>query len=49
MASSSCHGNKEQIDYLLWGSLSLIIVFYIQFAFLESSTSVASWYHTLTA
>ncbi len=44
---SCCHPAPRKIDYLLWISLSLVLVLYGYVVFFEESTRVLAWYNTL--
>lgn len=44
-----CCPPKGRIDYLLWGSLTLVCILYIHHAWFVESTRFALWYATLSA
>lgn len=43
----SCHPAKNRPDYLLWGSLTAVVLLYSQSLFLAESTQLFTWYETL--
>ena len=43
-----CHPAPNKIDYLLWVSLSLVVILYCHFAWFQASTNFASWYNALS-
>lgn len=50
--NSCCHHNhdeKKKIDYLLWGSLSLIAIFYSTYLLFSSQISSINWLSTLSS
>lgn len=46
---SSCHPQNGRPDFLLWGSLVLVVVLYVHYAVFRESTQFAEWYYTLSA
>ena len=47
MEKHCCHPVSKKPDYLLWGSLILIVVLYGHYALAADSTTFAQWYATL--
>ena len=45
----SCHPKKERLDFLLWGSVLFVALFYGHYGFFRESTQFADWYHILTS
>ncbi|MFX4228653.1 MAG: permease [Porticoccaceae bacterium] len=43
----SCHSDSGKPDYLLWGSLLIVVVLYLQTAFLPATIEIAGWYQVL--
>lgn len=44
---SSCHVTPKRPDYLLWGSLLAVALFYLQNPWLGESVDIPSWYKVL--
>jgi len=44
---ASCHTNSGRLDYLLWVSLSIVGVLYLQTAFLPGTAEIFTWYQIL--
>jgi len=44
-----CHPPKGKPDYLLWGSLTLVILLYLHYVLATESTQVFGWYQVLCA
>jgi uncharacterized protein len=49
MTEHSCHPPADKTDFLLWGSLTSIVILYTHFALFESTTQFTAWYATLSA
>ena len=45
---SSCHPQPNRPDFLLWGSIFLVVILYTHFALFSESTEFANWYRILT-
>ncbi len=43
-----CHPTPNKIDYLLWVSLSLVVILYCHFAWFQESSNFAPWYNALS-
>lgn len=44
---SSCHTEKSKTDWLLWGSIIAVTVFYFAFALFDADLARIIWLHTL--
>lgn len=45
----ACHSGSARPDYLLWGSLLIVVVLYMQTAFLPATTLIFDWYQVLAS
>lgn len=45
---SSCHVPRNRPDYLLWGSISFVVLLYSHYAISPESTTLFTWYSVLT-
>ena len=47
--ASSCHSAAGRPDYLLWGSLAVVSILYLQYTFFADSTAVTGWYQIMAS
>ena len=45
----ACHATKGRPDFLLWGSLSAIVVLYLHYGWWPESAHFAAWYQILAS